>query len=270
MKLRANCKINIGLNILRKREDGYHDLDTVMYPVRELYDEIEIEKSGELQFMNEGIAVDCPVEKNLCYKAWKLFHDQYNIGNVRLVLRKNVPFGAGLGGGSSDATMTLIALNELYGLELSEEQLIEEASKLGSDTAFFVKNTPQLCQGRGEIMTPVSLPQLSGKWLLLVKPEEAVSTREAYTGITPVVPEKSLGELLKVPVEEWNGSVVNDFEKNVFASHPLLGKIKKDLNQMGAEYSAMSGSGSTMFGIFSRKPDISGFDDEYFVHLEKL
>ena len=250
MKIRANCKINIGLDVLRRREDGYHDLSTVMVPVRGLYDELTIEPSDEASVTVVGMEVDCDPEQNICMKALRLMQQRYAIGNVSITLDKRVPFGAGLGGGSADGTAVILALNEIFPLGLDEATLISLASELGSDTAFFVRNTPQLCEGRGEIMTPIEL-NLAGYWLVLIKPDESVSTREAYAGVRPVVPARPLTERLAEPIERWQESVKNDFEVSVFESHPVIKELKQELLDTGALYAAMSGSGSTVFGIFA-------------------
>lgn len=251
MILRANCKINLGLDILRRRADGYHDLETVMFPVRGLYDEVEVERTDApgAEFRSEGLAVDCPDEENLCLKAFRLMRDRYGVDGVRIRLAKHVPFGAGLGGGSADATAVVVALDRLFALGLSEEELIDRAAELGSDTAFFVRNTPQLCTGRGEVMTPFPL-DLTGLTLVVVKPDEGVSTREAYAGVRPRVPAVSLAERLRRPVSEWQGLVTNDFEESVFAAHPAIHAVKERLLAEGALYASMSGSGSAVFGLF--------------------
>ena len=225
MELKANCKINIGLDVLRRRADGFHELSTVMAPVRELYDVVTVERSEQMDFIQQGIVVDCPMEKNLCVKAARLMQQRYGVGNVTITLDKRVPFGAGLGGGSSDATAVIVAMNDIFNLNLSEEELIDAAAALGSDTAFFVRNTPQICTGRGEVMTPISLP-LDGLWLVVVKPEEGVSTAEAYGGVKPAVPAISLEESLQLPVEQWQGRVKNDFEPHIFEAHPAIKGLK--------------------------------------------
>lgn len=250
MKIRANCKINIGLDVLRRREDGYHDLSTVMIPVRGLYDELTIEPSEEASFAVVGMEVDCDPEQNICMKALRLMQQRYDIGQVSITLDKRIPFGAGLGGGSADGTAVILALNEIFSLGLDEATLIDLASELGSDTAFFVRNSPQLCEGRGEIMTPIAL-NLAGYWLVLIKPDESVSTREAYAGVRPAIPARPLTERLTEPIESWQESVKNDFEVSVFTSHPVIKELKQELLDAGALYAAMSGSGSTVFGIFA-------------------
>lgn len=254
MTIRANCKINIGLDVLRRRADGYHDISTVMYPVHGLYDVLEVEadpsRDHGIELIQRGLTVDCPADKNICVKAYRLMRERYGIGAVRVVLDKRIPFGAGLGGGSADGTAVIMAVSELFGLRLAESELIECAAALGSDTAFFVRNTPQLCEGRGEVMTPVDV-SLEGLRLVVAKPDEGVSTAEAYAGITPAEPATPLTERLARPVDEWQGSVKNDFEESVFASHPRIATLKASLLEQGAVYASMSGSGSSCFGLFA-------------------
>ena len=263
MICRANCKINLGLDILRRREDGFHDLETVMVPVSELYDVVEVERvEGCSSFEQRGLVVDCDAEQNLCMKALRLMQRLYAIGEAKITLDKRVPFGAGLGGGSSDATAVILALNELYNLGLSEERLVEIAAMIGSDTAFFVRNTPQLCTGRGEKMEPISLP-LQGKYLVVAKPEEGVSTKEAYAGVKPAVPQVRLAEALQRPIGEWQGLVKNDFEPHIFESHPAIAELKKALLDAGAIYASMSGSGSAVFGIFDEEPKLEQIKANY-------
>ena len=252
MEIKANCKINIGLDVLRRRADGYHDLSTVMVPVKGLYDVLTIEQAEESKLSIVGIEVDCDPEQNICMKALRLMQQRYGIDEASITLDKRIPFGAGLGGGSADGTAVILALNEIFALGLDEATLISLAAELGSDTAFFVRNSPQLCEGRGEIMTPIEL-NLAGYWLVLIKPDANVSTREAYAGVVPAIPELSLTERLQKPIAEWQGSVKNDFEKSVFAAHPIIGEIKQELIDAGATYASMSGSGSTVFGLFASK-----------------
>ena len=263
MIFRANCKINIGLDVLRRREDGFHDLETVMIPVPELYDVVDIERiEGASVFEQKGLVVDCDVEQNLCMKALRLMQQLYGIGEVKIILDKRVPFGAGLGGGSSDATAVILALNELFNLGLSEDRLVEIAAMIGSDTAFFVRNTPQLCTGRGEKMEPIELP-LEGYYLAVAKPEEGVSTKEAYAGVKPAVPQVRLVDALQRPIGEWQGVVKNDFEPHIFVAHPAIAKLKKAMLDAGAVYASMSGSGSAVFGLFDKEPKLSVGEDNY-------
>lgn len=254
MILHPNCKLNIGLRIVRKRPDGYHDLETIFYPVP-LCDELEVCVADDFQFVCEGIEVDCPIEDNLIYKCYRLMKERFpQIGPVSVRFRKNIPFGAGLGGGSSDATHMAIALNELFHLGLSREEIAALVRPLGADCPFFAYNTPCFAEGIGDILTPIDF-SLAGKRLVMIKPDVHVSTREAYSGLQlgsdPSVRliEDSTGGL--TPCVDRNCAVyVNDFEKSVFAIHPSLAAIKKRLLDAGAVYAAMSGSGSTIFGIF--------------------
>ncbi len=269
MILNANCKINLGLDVLRRRADGYHDLETVLFPVRGLYDTVEVTRTASrgATFRAEGLAVDCAAEDNLCLKAFRLMRERYGVDGVAIRLDKRVPFGAGLGGGSSDATAVVLALDELFGLRLPEEERIACAAALGSDTAFFVRNVPQLCTGRGEIMSPVAL-DLQGLWLAIVKPSEGVSTREAYAGVTPRVPAVPLSERLRRPVSEWQGLVTNDFEPTVFAAHPSVRAAREELWAAGALYASMSGSGSAVFGLFDDPQKAAALRTSYIYPME--
>ena len=270
MVLEACCKINLGLRIVRKREDGYHDLQTVMCHVRGLYDVVEVEAmQGEgVEFVGRGIVVDCPAEKNLCVRAARLMQERYGVGGVRITLDKRVPFGAGLGGGSSDATAVIVAINEMFRLGLERSALAELAAELGSDTPFFVYDEPQYCTSRGEVMESTTL-NLHGLWLVVVKPQEGVSTAEAYSGVKPCVPNDDLRELLQESVDRWQGSVVNDFEGHILAAHPCIAEIKAALIDNGAVDASMSGSGSAVFGLFKSRPELK-FSDDVFVHVEYI
>lgn len=270
MNISANCKINMGLRVVRRRDDGYHELQTVMFPVKGLYDRVDVERTGStgVEFEGSGLAIDCAAEDNLCVKAFCLMRRRYGIDGVRISLDKRVPFGAGLGGGSADATAVIMAVDRLFGLSLGEKELIGAAAELGSDTAFFVRNTPQYCTGRGEIMTPVDL-LLDGWWLAVVKPDEGVSTREAYSGVVPRVPERDLCRDLQLPVEQWQGAVANDFEAHIFAAHPRIADLKRRLVQGGAVYASMSGSGSALFGLFAERPSLD-LPEGTFVHTERI
>lgn len=271
MTIRANCKINLGLFVTRKREDGYHELQTVMLPVRGLYDLVEVERmDGDgVCFEGCGIEVDCPADKNLCVRAARLMQERYGVGGIRIKLDKRVPFGAGLGGGSSDATAVVVAVNDIYNLDLDKPTLAALAAELGSDTPFFVYNTPQLCEGRGEVMSPVDV-DLRGLWLAVAKPlNDSVSTKEAYSGIKPKMPAESLVALLQRDKREWQGSVVNDFEPHIFAAHPVIAELKQSMLDAGAVYAAMSGSGSAVFGLFAEQP-ILDLGADVFLHTELI
>ena len=268
MILKANCKINLGLDVLRRREDGYHDLETVMLPVMGLYDILSVERAAEgVEFRGEGIVIDCPADKNLCVRAARLMQERYGVGGVAITLDKRVPFGAGLGGGSSDATAVIMAINDLYELNLDKPTLAALAAELGSDTPFFVYNRAMLCEGRGERMSPVDV-DLRGVWLVVMKPEGGVSTAEAYRGVKPALSAVRLTELLQRPIEEWQGSVKNDFEPHILAVHPEITALKSYLLNQGAVYASMSGSGSAVFGLFRERPMIHA--DGVFTHIEQL
>ncbi len=252
MTIKANCKINIGLDILERRTDGFHNISTLMYPVMGLYDLLEITPltTANVEFTGKGLLVDCPASDNLCVKAYHLMARNFaGVGGVSITLDKRVPFGAGLGGGSSDATAVLKAIDSLYNLSLSPAQLTELAAELGSDTPFFVNNSPCLCTSRGEVMHSVNL-SLSGYYLTLIKPQVNVPTALAYAGVRPAHPTTPLEQLLQLPLEQWQGRIKNDFEPHIFAAHPLLSVVKEDLLAAGALYAAMSGSGSSIYGIF--------------------
>lgn len=246
-----NAKINLGLNILRRREDGYHDISTVMVPVG-WCDILEIvpSKGTETTLTVSGRYVDCPPEKNLVMKALRALSSRYPIPPVDIYLEKIIPDGAGLGGGSADAAFTVSCLNSLFELGLSKDEMAAIAAEVGSDCAFFIYNRPMLATGRGEILTLVEL-DLSSYSLVIVKPSGcSVSTKEAYGGIIPHKPAQSVAEIIDRPVETWAEDLVNDFEGPIVAIHPTIGKIKQTLIGSGAIYSAMSGSGSSVFGIF--------------------
>ena len=248
MKLYPNCKINIGLHVVRKREDGYHDLETIFYPVYGLHDELQVDRSEDFSFIQEGLVVDCLPTDNLIYKTYARMRERYpQIGNVKITFKKNIPFGAGLGGGSSDAAHMAIALNEIFALGLTREQLAQEVSPLGADCPFFVYNSPCYAEGIGDKLIPINL-DLTGLRLLMIKPKCGVSTKEAYGGIVP----KGCSDLFRVIQDRTELFLVasNDFEDTVFSAHPELAEIKQRLLDAGAVYAAMSGSGSTIFGLF--------------------
>ena len=258
MLLFPNCKINIGLRVVRKREDGYHDLETIFYPVYGLHDELEVEPAEEFAFLQDGLVVDCLPTDNLIYKVYKRMQEHFpQIGNVKITFKKNIPFGAGLGGGSSDAAHMAIALNELFSLGLTQQQLAEEVRPLGADCPFFVYNTPCYAEGIGDKLTPISL-DLSGLRLVMIKPACGVSTKEAYGGIIPKGTSKVLTDLKVLKVLNnltILSALTNDFEETVCKVHPEIAEIKQRLLGAGAVYAAMSGSGSTVFGLFQNNAE---------------
>ena len=279
-----NAKINIGLNIVAKRTDGYHDIETLFFPVN-LQDALEVtlkkpldsgvikkrlevgnllhlktesrypeidsvdESSYELHLL--GDAIEGNPADNLVVKAYKLLAEDFDIQPVVIHLYKHIPSGAGLGGGSSDAAQMIALLNKRFGLKMKNRCMERYAAQLGSDCAFFIRNKPAFATGRGEILTPVDL-SLQNYFIVIVKPNIFVSTAEAYAGVTPAKPEVSLRDAIKRPVSEWKNLIVNDFEKSVFAKHPQLQQLKDKMYELGAEYASMSGSGSAIYGIFSK------------------
>lgn len=261
MKFYPNCKINIGLRVVRKREDGYHDLETIFYSVYGLHDELEVVKAEEFAFHQDGLVVDCSPTDNLIYKVYKRMQEHFpQIGNVKITFKKNIPFGAGLGGGSSDAAHMAIALNEIFQLGLTKEQLAEEVRPLGADCPFFIYNTPCYAEGIGDELTPISL-DLSGLRLVMIKPHCGVSTKEAYGGIIPKGTSKVLNNLKDLKVLNVLNdltilsALTNDFEETVCKVHPEIAEIKQRLLDAGAVYAAMSGSGSTVFGLFQHNAE---------------
>ncbi len=250
-----NAKINLGLNILRKRQDGYHDIESCLFPVP-LTDALEIIPSDSFSFTNSGLTVDHNNGDNLCIKAYNLIRSRYDIPEVSMHLHKAIPMGAGLGGGSADAAFTLKMLNDLFELRINTDQLKAFAAELGSDCPFFIDNKPSLATGTGTDLAPLSL-DLKGKYLALIFPNLSISTAEAYANVTPSKPSTELREALALPATDWKNHVKNDFEASIFPNYPILGKIKELLYEQGADYAAMSGSGSTLFGIFDQKPGLS-------------
>jgi 4-diphosphocytidyl-2-C-methyl-D-erythritol kinase len=242
------CKINLGLHIISKREDGYHDLETIFYPVP-WTDILEIIPSTSLSFQTSGHSIPGKVEDNICLKAYELVKKDFPIEPVQIHLHKIIPMGAGLGGGSSDGAHTLRLLNTLFELNLKPEQLRNYAAQLGSDCPFFMDDQPMLGTGRGEVLTTVSF-SLSGKFIVIVKPDIHVSTAEAYASISPQLPSMSLSKCIQLPLPEWKNNLINDFEKSVFTKYPLIKKLKEEMYLAGATYASMSGSGSSVFGIF--------------------
>ncbi|MBQ4474718.1 MAG: 4-(cytidine 5'-diphospho)-2-C-methyl-D-erythritol kinase [Bacteroidales bacterium] len=258
-----NAKINIGLDIIRRRADGYHDISTLFYPIN-ITDAMEIRPSDKFIFDNRGIRIDCEIEKNLCYKAYKMLKDDFDLPPVKFVLYKHIPFGSGLGAGSSDAAFTIKMLNDMFSLKLSVKQMVAYASRLGADCAFFIHNRPMIAEGTGNILHETKL-NLSGKTLVLVLPPISVNTAKAYSQCKPAEPQYKLEDSIKLPLAQWKNCIKNDFEPTVFAENPLLAEIKQKLYERGAIFAQMSGSGSTMYGIFDKKPqvDFAGCKTEF-------
>ena len=261
-----NCKINLGLNILRKRPDGYHDLETVFYPLP-LKDALELlpTSNTEPTFQSYGQPIPGDPTDNLCLKAWRLIRQDFpDLPAVNIHLYKNIPTGAGLGGGSADGARTLTGLNQLFNLRLSIKQFLQYAALLGSDCPFFILNTPCLGQGRGDQLQPISL-DLSGYTIALVDPGIHISTAQAFALATPHETTSSLPAIVSQPIDTWTGSLINDFEAPLLSLHPELKKINETLYTHGALYASLTGSGSSFFGIFQKHkaPLTSPFQKSY-------
>ena len=264
MILYPPAKINLGLNILRKREDGYHDIDTCMVEIP-FTDILEITKSDSFEFLQTGIKINGAGGTNLCEKAYQLLQNECEIGPVRIHLRKQIPVGAGLGGGSADATYTLLALNQLFQLQLPLDKLKQLASELGSDCPFFVEGLPQIAQGRGEILSTVEL-DLFNVFLVLLNPGIHVGTKEAYDGVSVSEDVIAIEEIVQKPIEQWKELLKNDFETSVFKRHPEIELLKEALYQSGAIYAAMSGSGSSVFGLFTNEDAAMNFNSIHLIY----
>lgn len=268
------CKINLGLNVVERRPDGYHNLETVFYPIP-LHDNLEVvdlANSNSPYLLHEtGIHIDGTPESNLVIRVLQQLRETYpQIPPVEIWLHKRIPSGAGLGGGSSDAAFMMRLLNEQYNLGMDDDDMEYRLSRLGADCAFFNKSVPAFATGIGDQLMPINLT-LAGWNLVLVKPDIHVSTREAFSMVNPRRPERSLLEALSHPVEEWKNTVVNDFEPSVFRHHPEIAAIKMTLYDMGASYAAMTGSGSSVFGLFHhRQPEAQDVFKEHFVYETRL
>lgn len=259
------CKINLGLNIVEKRPDGYHNLETVFYPIP-LYDALEVKLMHEKFPCKErctlsvtGNAVECNPQDNLVVMAYNMIADDFDVPRVHIHLHKNIPSQAGLGGGSSDAAYMIRLLDERFRLNMGIARMEQYAARLGADCPFFITAEPSYATGIGEILMPIADEKsckhyLHGKWIVLVKPSVAISTREAFANIHPKHPERNCRDIVLKPVEEWRDTLTNDFEDSIFPQHPELADIKQALYDNGAMYAQMSGSGSTVFGIFATEP----------------
>jgi len=248
------AKINLGLRVIFKRNDGYHEIDSCMLAIG-IHDIIEITKASDFEFVQSGIVIDGRQDDNLCVKAFQLIKLKYGIGNVRIHLIKQIPMGAGLGGGSSDATSVLLGLNELFNLNISDFELETLAESLGSDCAFFVKAGIQLASGRGEKLEPIQ-SSFEGYYLKIINPGIHISTKEAYDGIVLDNSTHSVKDVISLPKEEWKDALINSFETAIFHKHPSLAMLKAEMYKEGAVYAAMSGSGSTIFGLYKVRPTL--------------
>jgi 4-diphosphocytidyl-2-C-methyl-D-erythritol kinase len=246
-----NAKINIGLNVVEKRTDGFHNIESVFYPIINLFDVLEVVEHHQLEFASSGIEIPGNESSNLCLKAFQLIKVDFDIPNVNVHLLKNIQIGAGLGGGSADGAYMLKALNELFMLNLSSAQLIKYAKKLGSDCAFFIDNKPVYAYHKGGEFEAINL-DLSSYDVKVEYPEIHIGTEDAYSGIAPVSSKENLKELIKQPVDNWRLLIRNDFEKSVFPKYPSIAKLKQKMYSDGAIYASMTGSGSAVYGIFNK------------------
>ena len=263
------AKINLGLNIVSKREDGYHNLETVFYPIP-LYDALEIKYMDE-KFPSDtacdlkvtGNVVDGDEQKNLVVKAYHILAADYQLQRIHTHLYKHIPSQAGLGGGSSDAAFMIRLLDERFRLNIGNPEMERYAARLGADCAFFIEAEPAYAEGIGDVLMPADDPDgnLHGYYLCVVKPDVAVSTKEAYSAITPKKPAKSCRDIVRQPIETWKEELVNDFEEPIFKMHPELAAIKLKLYDQGAAYASMSGSGSALYGIFKEEP--KGIEEQF-------
>lgn len=272
-----NCKINLGLNIVNRRSDGYHNLETVFYPITGLHDALEITTSNTYSVKGytlhqHGNALNCDPEKNLVVKAYLLLKESFNnLPSIDIHLIKHTPSGAGLGGGSADAAFTIKILNKMFALNLSIEQQERLVAKLGADCPFFIQNNPIFATGIGNVFTPIHL-SLKDYQILIVKPPVFVSTKEAFAHIHPQRPTEPITSILQDPITEWRYRLVNDFEMSIFPKHPEIQAIKELLYEKGAEYASMSGSGSSVFGIFSPNINLPQLElsNDYFCFCGRL
>jgi len=258
-----NAKINLGLNILRKRPDGYHDIESCLYPIP-WYDALKAVPSEQFSFKQTGLTIDGKQEDNLCIKAFHIIRNKYNIPSVSVHLHKVIPMGAGLGGGSADGAFMLKLLNSLFELRLSSGELEEYAASLGSDCPFFIKNVPSIASGTGTTLQVLDL-DLSEYYVGLIYPSVHVSTKEAYSGVVPNSEATSLSNKLLEGINTWSGEVKNDFQPSIASNHIQIQNALDKINLDGPLYSAMSGSGAAVFGLFDKKPESNGYN-----LLEKL
>jgi 4-diphosphocytidyl-2-C-methyl-D-erythritol kinase len=254
-----NAKINLGLFVTEKRNDGFHNIQTVFYPVP-LRDALELLKSdnNQFRFNTSGLNIPGGASGNLCLRAWELMEKAFSLPPVRIHLHKAIPMGAGLGGGSSDGAFMIRLIDQFFDLGLSVEAMEAYARQLGSDCPFFIRNAPAIAEGKGDYPVPLQV-DLSGKYLVIVKPDVHISTGDAYAAVTPAVPELDIEEIVSRPVEEWRNLLTNDFERVLINKFPEIGRIKSKLYEHGALFALMSGSGSAVYGIFDQKVELEKY-----------
>jgi len=254
-----NAKINIGLNVTSKRSDGFHNIETIFYPI-ELSDIVEFIPSNETTLEISGIDINGNFKNNLVYKAYDLLKNDFNLPEIKIHLHKIIPTEAGLGGGSADASFMLKALNEHFSLNIPDKKLLKYAEQLGSDCPFFIKNKPAYATNKGEKLEKLDF-SLKGYSIVLIKPNVQISTAEAYQNIKLAEPNLDLKEAVKLPIDEWKDNIFNNFEDYAFAKYPELKEIKTYLYNIGAEFALMTGSGSAIYGIFKEKPEINKYKE---------
>jgi 4-diphosphocytidyl-2-C-methyl-D-erythritol kinase len=250
-----NSKINIGLNITSRRSDGYHDLETIIYPVQ-IKDALEVIEAAEMGFETSGLEIPGHANENLCLLAYDLLRKDFNLPHLKIHLHKQIPIGAGLGGGSADAAFFIQLINEKFQLSLDVNAMQNYCRKLGTDCAFFIENKPLFAYEKGDVFKDVEL-DLSNYHVALVMPPVHVSTGEAYRGVKPQKPQQSLKELIQLPLEDWQGKITNDFEEHILRNHPQIRNAKAALIEAGALFALMSGSGASVYGIFKEQTDLS-------------
>ena len=259
----SNCKINLGLNVINKRLDGFHNLKTVFYPINWL-DELEVieddrAKNG-FSFSQSGLTIDVPIENNLIYKAWQLITNKTKLPPIKVNLVKRIPMGAGLGGGSSNAAYFITLINSKFDLGFSSDEMIQLSAQIGSDCAFFINNKPVFAEGKGDVLSSINI-NLNQYYILLVFPNIYSNTKDAFNNLvyqTPTIELKTIIE--EIPIDEWKNNLVNDFEQSIFLKHPKIKELKELFYSEGAIYSSMSGSGSCVFGIFDQEPNLKSFE----------
>ncbi|MEO5909950.1 MAG: 4-(cytidine 5'-diphospho)-2-C-methyl-D-erythritol kinase [Pelobium sp.] len=250
-----NAKINIGLNITGRRADGYHNLETIFYPIN-IKDALEVVEGAEMTFETSGIEIPGYANENLCLQAYDLMRKDFDLPNIHIHLHKQIPIGAGLGGGSADAAFFIKLINEKFEMGMSMEQMQAYCRKLGADCSFFIANKPVFAFEKGDVFEAIDL-DLTKFHMALVMPPVHVSTGEAYRGVHPKEPQQSLKDLIKMPIEEWQGQITNDFEDHILKNHPQIREVKASLLEAGALFSLMSGSGASVYGIFKEAVDLS-------------
>jgi 4-diphosphocytidyl-2-C-methyl-D-erythritol kinase len=250
-----NAKINIGLNITERRPDGYHNLETIFYPIK-INDVLEVVESDVLSFKSSGLEIPGNEDDNLCLRGYQLLRKDFKLPPVSIHLHKNIPIGAGLGGGSADAAFFIKLMNQKFRLGLTTDEMMDYARVLGADCAFFINNQPVFAFEKGDEFESVTL-DLSGYKIVLVMPDAHVSTAEAYRGVKPMPVKETLYDLIKMPVAQWKRHIRNDFEAHIFNNHPIIRGVKATLYEQGALYASMSGSGASVFGIFKTLPNLS-------------